>query len=93
MLLFLSSMQKNWITMTKFIDQKTILLFVGLSLLFLNRLTLFGVEILTPLLVFALVWYTSVYLIKRKKLNALTIITLIVLLVALIVKIYMKNPF
>lgn len=50
--------------MTKFIDQKTILLFVGLSLLFLNRLTLFGVEILTPLLVFALVWYS---LFNKKK--------------------------
>ena len=79
--------------MINLLDQKTILLFVGLSILFLNRLTIYGVEILTPVLVFILVWYASVYLIKRKEMNALTFITIIFLLVAITVNIYSKKPF
>lgn len=78
--------------MINLLDQKTILLFVGLSILFLNRLTIYGIEILTPLLVFTLVWYTSVYLIKKKEMNALTFITILILLIVIITNIYIKKP-
>lgn len=78
--------------MVNLINQKTILIFIGLSMIFLKRLTIYGIDVLTPILASTLVCYTSVYVIRRKEMNALTYITLLVLLIGIILKIYEKRP-
>lgn len=77
------------IDLNKIFNKSNILIFIGAFVIFFNKTTVYGIDILVPTLSMILIAYTTHFFYKKKEYDFLTIVTVIILLLLIVVKTYL----